>query len=145
MSTKVSRIFDFPYYQLEKYNLPKAFTTKYDGKWVSISTQEYINRANSISRGLLNLGVQPNDKIAIISSNRGGLTEMIEEKGILISDINKELLEKSITNFITKKSLLVDYQNKSWNNYIYNQTTISQIQDKIRMKILDNFYKFNKN
>ncbi|CAI8167565.1 MAG: Long-chain-fatty-acid--CoA ligase FadD15 [Polaribacter sp. SA4-10] len=69
MSTKVSRIFDFPYYQLEKYNLPKAFTTKYDGKWVSISTQEYINRANSISRGLLNLGVQPNDKIAIISSN----------------------------------------------------------------------------
>lgn len=69
MSTKVTRIFDFPYYQLEKYNLPKAFTTKYDGKWVSISTQEYINRANSISRGLLNLGVQPNDKIAIISSN----------------------------------------------------------------------------
>lgn len=69
MSTKVTRIFDFPYYQLEKYNLPQAFTTKYDGKWVSISTQEYINRANSISRGLLNLGVQPNDKIAIISSN----------------------------------------------------------------------------
>ena len=69
MSTKVTRIFDFPYYQLEKYNLPQAFTTKYDGKWVSTSTQEYINRANSISRGLLNLGVQPNDKIAIISSN----------------------------------------------------------------------------
>jgi long-chain acyl-CoA synthetase len=69
MSATITRIFDFPYHQLEKYNLPKAFTTKYDGKWESISTQEYINQANTISRGLLMLGVQPNDKIAIISSN----------------------------------------------------------------------------
>ena len=69
MSTKITRIFDFPYHQLEKYNLTNAFTTKYDGKWESISTQEYINQANAISRGLIHLGVQPNDKIAIISSN----------------------------------------------------------------------------
>ena len=69
MSTKITRIFDFPYYQLEKYNLPQAFSTKYDGKWESISTQEYINKANAISRGLLNLGIKTNDKIAIISSN----------------------------------------------------------------------------
>ncbi len=68
MSIKVTRVFEFPYYQLEKYNLEKAFTTKYDDKWVSTSTQEYINKANAISRGLLKLGIQPNDKIAIISS-----------------------------------------------------------------------------
>ena len=66
--TEITRIFDFPYFQLEKYNLKKAFTTKYSGKWESISTQEYINKANAISRGLLRLGVQPNDKIAVISS-----------------------------------------------------------------------------
>lgn len=64
----ITRIFDFPYYQLETYNLDKAFTTKYDGKWESISSEEYINQANAISRGLLRLGVQPNDKIAVISS-----------------------------------------------------------------------------
>ena len=69
MSITITRIFDFPYHQLEKYNLPQAFTTKYNGKWESISTQEYINQANTISRGLLKLGVQPNDKVAIISSN----------------------------------------------------------------------------
>jgi long-chain acyl-CoA synthetase len=68
MAIEIKRLFDFPYYQLETYNLEKAFTTKYNGKWVSISSQEYINRANAISRGLLKLGVQPNDKIAIISS-----------------------------------------------------------------------------
>lgn len=68
MATEITRIFDFPYYQLEKYNLPQAFSTKYDGKWETISTQEYINKANAISRGLLRLGIQPNDKVAIISS-----------------------------------------------------------------------------
>ncbi|WP_341216135.1 AMP-dependent synthetase/ligase, partial [uncultured Wocania sp.] len=66
--TKITRIFDFPYYQLDTYNLEKAFTTKYNGEWQSISSQEYVNQANAISRGLLRLGVQPNDKIAVISS-----------------------------------------------------------------------------
>ena len=69
MSVNITRIFDFAYYQLDKYDLNKAFTTKYDGKWVSISSQQYIDQANAISRGLLKLGVRPNDKIAVISSN----------------------------------------------------------------------------
>jgi len=68
MAIEITRIFDFPYYQLEKYNLKKAFTTKYDGKWVSTSTQEYIDKSNAISRGLLKLGIKTNDKIAIIST-----------------------------------------------------------------------------
>ncbi len=65
---EVTRIFDFPPYQLEAFNLEKAFTSKYNGKWVSISTQEYINQYNKVSRGLLKLGVKPNDKIAVIST-----------------------------------------------------------------------------
>ena len=65
---EVTRIFDFPYYMQDTYNLKKAFTTKYDGKWESISSQEYIDKANAISRALLKLGVKPNDKIAVISS-----------------------------------------------------------------------------
>ncbi|CAA0259136.1 Long-chain fatty-acid-CoA ligase [Tenacibaculum maritimum] len=69
MSTEITRLFDFPYYQLEKYNLKKSLTTKYNGEWKSISTQEYIDEANKLSRGLLRLGVQPNDKIAVISTN----------------------------------------------------------------------------
>ncbi|WP_047245061.1 AMP-dependent synthetase/ligase [Maribacter thermophilus] len=64
---KVTRLFDFPYYQLENYPLEKALVTKYDGKWLATSTEEYIKKANTISRGLLRLGVKPNDKIAIIS------------------------------------------------------------------------------
>lgn len=67
--TEIKRLFDIPNYQLEKYNLKKAFTSKYNGKWVSTSTEEYISQANAISRGLLRLGVKPNDKIAVISSS----------------------------------------------------------------------------
>ncbi|AUC77202.1 AMP-dependent synthetase/ligase [Olleya sp. Bg11-27] len=65
---EITRLFDFPYYQLEKYNLQNSLSTKYDGKWVSISTKEYLEKANTISRGLLKLGVAKNDKIAVISS-----------------------------------------------------------------------------
>ncbi len=67
--TEVKRLFDFPYYQLTKGNLSNALVTKTNGIWKETSTQEYINNANQISRGLLRLGVQPNDKIAIISTN----------------------------------------------------------------------------
>lgn len=66
--TKITRLFDFPYYQLEKNNLPNCLVTKYDGQWISTSTQEYINKSNVISRALIRLGIQKNDKIAIISS-----------------------------------------------------------------------------
>ncbi len=68
MSTEVTRLFDFPQYQLETYNLKKSFSSKYDGKWHSISTQEYIDKSNQLSRGLLKLGLKPNDKVAIIST-----------------------------------------------------------------------------
>jgi long-chain acyl-CoA synthetase len=68
MAIKVTRLFDFPYYQMETYNLDKAFTSKTSGKWKSITSKEYVAQANQISRGLINLGVKPNDKIAIISS-----------------------------------------------------------------------------
>lgn len=66
--TEVTRLFDFPYYQLENLPNASALVTKYDGKWIPTSTQEYINKANAVSRALINLGVKKNDKIAIISS-----------------------------------------------------------------------------
>jgi long-chain acyl-CoA synthetase len=67
--TSITRLFDFPYYQQDKYtSIPDALVTKQDGVWVKTSTEEYIAKANSISRALLRMGVQKNDKIALISS-----------------------------------------------------------------------------
>ncbi|XCF07680.1 long-chain fatty acid--CoA ligase [Tamlana crocina] len=64
----ITRLFDFPYHQLENHPLEAALVTKYTGKWVKTSTQEYIDKANAISRALLKLGINKNDKIAVISS-----------------------------------------------------------------------------
>jgi long-chain acyl-CoA synthetase len=67
--TTISRLFDFPYFQLENYHIPDALVTKQNGVWEKTSTKEYLDKANAISRGLLRLGLLPNDKIAIISSS----------------------------------------------------------------------------
>ena len=78
----ITRLFDFPYYQLEKYNLPNCFLDKRNGEWVPMSTQEYVDKANAVSRGLLKMGVQPDDKIALISmTNRSEWNVM--DTGIL--------------------------------------------------------------
>lgn len=65
----ITRLFDFPYYQQETYNLPVALATKKNGVWEKTSSQEYIAKANAISRALLRMGVQKDDKIALITSN----------------------------------------------------------------------------
>lgn len=69
MSTEITRLFDFPYYAQKKFNLEKTFVTKYGEDWIATSGEEYLKKANAISRGLLRLGVKPNDKVAVISSN----------------------------------------------------------------------------
>ncbi len=62
-----TRLFDFAYWERDNYNLEKAFVSKYQGTWETISSEDYINKGNIISRALLRLGVQANDKIAVIS------------------------------------------------------------------------------
>lgn len=67
----IYRLFDIPYYQKGNFPLSNAFVTKYNGKWEAISTEEYIEKANQISRALLDMGIKKGDKIALItSSNR---------------------------------------------------------------------------
>lgn len=68
--TNITRLFDFPYYQQEKYiSIPDALVTKQNGVWVKTSTEEYLAKANAISRALLRMGIKKDDKIAIISTN----------------------------------------------------------------------------
>ena len=64
---KITRLFDFAYYQLEQYNMENALISKVDGEWKSTSSREYVDQANAVSRALLKLGVAVNDKIAVIS------------------------------------------------------------------------------
>ncbi len=64
------RLFDLAYNQLEKFPNPKMFVSKINGNWIGVSTAEFLKDAMEISRGLITLGVNPGDKIAVVSSNR---------------------------------------------------------------------------
>jgi long-chain acyl-CoA synthetase len=69
MSSNISRIFDFAYHQLENFPQEKCFNFKKNNNWQSISTEKFISEANKVSNSLLALGVQPNDKIAVITDS----------------------------------------------------------------------------
>lgn len=68
---KVRRLFDILDYYLEnKPNQEVALAGKIDKEWRKYSIQEYIAIANNLSFAMIKLGVQPGDKVAIISTNR---------------------------------------------------------------------------
>src|SRR5881394_2200782 len=50
--------------------LPAAFRSKVGGAWVSITHRETLDRVRAISLGLRELGINPGDKVAIVSENR---------------------------------------------------------------------------
>ncbi len=64
-----TRLFDFIDYQLNNRPLAKAINTKYNGQWEATSSEEFYQKAQAISRALLNMGIQKGDKIGMISSN----------------------------------------------------------------------------
>lgn len=66
---KITRLFDFAYHQLENHSQENCFLYKEDHQWKNITTQEYIQQANNVSASLLELGVEKNDKIAVITAN----------------------------------------------------------------------------
>src|SRR5690606_35804611 len=67
----MGRIFDFITSYKEKY--PKDVMVAGrdgSGKWRSYSTTEYIDAIDTVSRGLLRLGLQKGDRVGIMSGNR---------------------------------------------------------------------------
>ncbi len=70
LSAETTRLFDFYPYQLEHFPKDVALAGKEDGKWRTYSTQEVINMANELSTGLMRMGIEPGDKVAIIANNR---------------------------------------------------------------------------
>jgi long-chain acyl-CoA synthetase len=75
--TELKRLFDFLDYQLSTLPLPDMFAAKDGGKWKTYSSKEVNDLVNTLSSGLLDMGVSANnmsveerDKVALISKNR---------------------------------------------------------------------------
>jgi long-chain acyl-CoA synthetase len=64
------RLFDILYSYHQRFPKPDCLAKKENGKWVTYSTQDFIDYSENLALGLIALGVQREDKIAIISNNR---------------------------------------------------------------------------
>lgn len=67
---EIKRLFDIPYHQLDKHPNANMFVTKTGGKWVGVSTKEFLEEVMQVSKGLIALGVEPGDMVGIVSSTR---------------------------------------------------------------------------
>lgn len=67
---EVTRLIDLFPYQLEKFPKSDALGCKENGAWKKYSTEDILETINHLSYGLLASGIQPGDKIGIISNNR---------------------------------------------------------------------------
>ena len=66
----VTRIFDIIPHQLNEFPLDTALAGKTRGEWQRYSTADFRDHADWVSLGLIESGLGPDDKVAIISNNR---------------------------------------------------------------------------
>lgn len=85
---KPTRLFDFIEYQRDHFPLEKSFSTKYNGTWESVSSSEFCTQSRAISRALIGLGIQTQDKIAMISSNNRTEWSLIDIAILTVGAVN---------------------------------------------------------
>jgi len=137
---EAQRLFDLPHLQLKKYPNENMFVSKVNGEWIPLSTADFLEKAMEISRGLIAQGIEPGDKVAIVSPTRYEWNVV----DIAIQQVNGVVVP--IYPNISSK----DYE------YIFNDATIKlcfvadqEILDKIlhakgNMRDLRHIYTFEK-
>lgn len=131
---------DFYYYPLENKPKADAFTQKVNGKWVSVSSSDFVSQANKYTTGLLNLGIEKGDRVAIISNNRTEwhLTDLaLQQIGVVTVPIYPNITEKDY-NYI-----LNDCGTKAV--FISSDDIVEKIEGiKSEVKSLQHIYTFDK-
>lgn len=69
MNQNATRVFDL-LKPLETHEIPDLFCQKRDGEWRKYSSSETLENIYSLALGMLELGLKPGEKVAIISGNR---------------------------------------------------------------------------
>jgi len=67
---EINRVFDLLPYFLTNNARPDALVAKENGTWKKYSTADFIDYVDHLTYGLSNIGINKDDKIAIISNNR---------------------------------------------------------------------------
>lgn len=67
---EIKRTFDILPHALKSYPFEDCLAAKVNGKWEKYSTQDFSNQVQQMSNALIELGVEPGDKISSINNNR---------------------------------------------------------------------------
>lgn len=97
---EAKRLFDVPHYQLKTHPNDNMFVTKTDGKWIGVSTKEFLDEAMAISRGLISMGVQAGDMIGLVSGTRYEWNVMdiaIQQVGAIVVPFYPNISENDYT------------------------------------------------
>lgn len=63
------RLFDLARQQVSKYPNLDMFAHKVDGKWIYIKTADFLEKVDKLSKGLIELGVKPDEKVGLIAGS----------------------------------------------------------------------------
>lgn len=67
---KPTRLIDILPYQAANYPQDDCLVAKENGQWRKYSTKEVQERVDQVSRALIQFGIKPDDKVALIANNR---------------------------------------------------------------------------
>ena len=73
--------------------------------------------------------------VAVISSNSGGLPEIICNNGILINNISSKKIAIHLKRVMSDNSMLKELQKKSWKNFSFDSKKISSKLDNHRREL----------
>ena len=77
--------------------------------------------------------------VAVICSNLGGIPEIIRDYGIILNDVNRNDIEKSLCLLMSNSKLLKNYQKKSWDGFKHTSSLSSEKIDSYRRILMSKF------
>ncbi|MEJ2884700.1 AMP-dependent synthetase/ligase [Pedobacter sp. GR22-6] len=70
MAATITRVFDLLQYNLEQFPKEEFISGKVSGAWVKYSTEKFCETVDTLSRGLIELGIGKASRVAVMSHNR---------------------------------------------------------------------------
>jgi len=74
--------------------------------------------------------------VAIITSNVGGIPEIIKDNGLIISEISEDKIEMALLSLLNSPKNLKKFQKLSWDNFNHSSVSSSQKLDHYRKRLI---------
>ncbi len=135
----IKTLSEFYYFALDNKPKKDAFTQKENGKWIALSSEEFIKKACRLSTGIINLGINKGDRAAIISNNRTEwhLTDLaVQQLGIVNVPIYPNITEADYEYILNDCGARIVF--------ISDQSILKKILNiKDKVSSLEHIYTFN--